>query len=66
MTTEQYLIHLKKLGLPKIAASRVFGVSPRQAQRFASGELPIPVPVAKLVAVMVRHRVSADEVEALT
>jgi hypothetical protein len=40
----------------------VLGVSLRQAQRFAAGETPVPRPVAKLLRLMVRLKVSPDEV----
>lgn len=57
MTREEYLAAIKQLGFSQIRAGRELGVSPRHAQRLASGETPIPQPVAKLLRLLVAARV---------
>jgi hypothetical protein len=52
MTNEQYREKLKELGLSIIGAAPVFGISRRQAQRYASNDA-IPPPIAKLMHIMV-------------
>lgn len=55
MTTKQYKDALAKLGLSHVGAAPVLGISRRQAQRLATGESPIPEPVAKLLRYMLKH-----------
>jgi len=61
MTRNQYLEALKRLGLSHQGAGRMLGVSPRQAQRFASGESPIPPPVARLLWLMEYEGLREDD-----
>ena len=62
MTRTQYRAAIERLGLSIVGAAKVLGVSRRQAQRFASGESPVPEPVAKLLRLMIKHNVDPDEV----
>ena len=62
MTRNQYLEALKRLGLSHQSAGRMLGVSPRQAQRFASGESPIPTPVAKLLQLMIERELKPEDI----
>ena len=61
MTRAQYLKAIGRLGLSHLGAGRMLGVSPRQAQRFASGESPIPGPVARLLWLMEYERLTEDD-----
>ncbi len=49
MTPAQYKAALKRLDLTIVGAGRYFGFATRQAQRFASGEAPIPHLVEKVL-----------------
>ena len=42
MSPEQYKDAIDKLGLTQVGAGTFFGQSPRQGQRWASGEKPVP------------------------
>lgn len=64
MTAEQYRAALKKLDLTIVGSAPIFGVSRRMAQAYAS-DAPIPAPLAKLIWLMLRHDIGADEVEHL-
>lgn len=57
MTTEQYLRALKKLGLTPSgkATAEALGVSVRQCQKYAAGEVLVPPTVAKLLAMYLEH-----------
>lgn len=59
MTLREYRRILGKLGLPIVGAT-VFGVSRRQAQRYAAGT-PIPAPVAMLMRLVAVGRVKLEE-----
>lgn len=62
MTQKQYLAALEKLGLSQLAAGRWLGVSPRTAQNYASGG-NVPEPVAKLLRLVIRLKLSPDDVK---
>jgi energy-coupling factor transporter ATP-binding protein EcfA2 len=62
MKPKEYNEALEKIGLNQLAAGRVFGLSPRQAQRFALGESPITRPVAKLVKLILKRKVTVEQV----
>lgn len=62
MTTKQYLAAIQKLGLSQLAAGRWLGVSPRTAQNYALGR-KIPEPVAKLLRLVIRLKLSPDDVK---
>jgi hypothetical protein len=53
MSPQQYVAHLRKLGLTTAAAAPVLGILRRQSFRYAAGDAPIPEPVAKLVLALV-------------
>lgn len=57
MTTEQYLRALKKLGLSVAGkpTSEALGVSVRQCQKYAAGDVAIPETVAKLLRMYLDH-----------
>lgn len=61
MKTPEYLAALKTLDLTKVGAAPCLGISRRQAQRFAAGD-PVSTPVAKLLRVMLKHKIPAEEV----
>jgi hypothetical protein len=63
VTHQQYQYAIKRLGLNQLAAGRFLGVSPRQAQRMASGEARIPKAVGMLLRLMLRYEVKPGELE---
>jgi hypothetical protein len=61
MTANQYRAALDKLGIPVIGVVDLFGVSKRQAQRFASGEAPVPKLVAVVVKLLVNGKIGMED-----
>jgi hypothetical protein len=64
MTAEQYKAAISKLGLSQVRAGKFFGYSPRVGQSWCLGEYPVPEVVAMLVAVMLKHEVAPETLEA--
>jgi hypothetical protein len=62
MTAKQFKGALEDLELPITGSGDVIGLSPRQAQRLAANDCPVPMPVAKLVHLMHSGVVSVDQV----
>jgi hypothetical protein len=62
MTTAQYLASIKRLGLTPAgkATAAALGLSLRQCQRIASGVSAVPGPLAKLLRVALRLKLTAD------
>ena len=50
MTPATYRANLARLGLSQVGAARFLGIDARTSRRYASGERPIPPPVARLLA----------------
>lgn len=65
MTAKVYGDYLEKLDLTVVGAAPVLGISRRQSQRFESGENEVSKPVGKLLTIMVKHGITAAEVEAI-
>lgn len=63
MKKTEYLAALKQLDLTVIGAGRVFGFSPRQCQRIAAGDSPVPKPLALLIHLMLKHGITAEELK---
>jgi hypothetical protein len=63
MTSDQYRAKLEKLGLSIVGCAPYIGISRRQSQRIAAGESPVPMPVAKLLSIVVKHEISLEELE---
>ena len=64
MTADEFRDCMARLGLSILGSHRVFGYSPRQGQRYAKGDT-IPAPLVKLIRLMIRHKISPDEVAAI-
>lgn len=52
---------LDKLGLSVYASGKVIGLSLRQSQRVAAGESPVPRPVAKLINLILKRKITVEE-----
>jgi hypothetical protein len=63
MKTSQYCSALKTLGLSIVGAAPVVGISRRQSQRIAAGDSPVPDPVAKLLRLMIEHKIKPEDVK---
>jgi transcriptional regulator with XRE-family HTH domain len=53
MTPRQFDAALKQLGISVYASAKVLCVSLRQAQRYSSGEAPVPPSIAKLIRALI-------------
>ena len=62
MDYKDYCAALERLKLTIVGAAPVVGLSRRQVQRLAAGDSPVPRPVAKLVNLMLKRKVSVEEV----
>ncbi len=52
----------KRLFPSRAAAAAFLGYNERTVRRWQSGELPVPIPVSKLTAIMIRERYTPDEI----
>jgi len=62
MTNRQYLLALEKLDLTPSAAATAtaLGMSVRQCQRIAAGEVEVPQPIVLLLKMYLRHGIPRD------
>jgi hypothetical protein len=63
MTPMQYREALGKLGLTIVGAGPYFGLAPRQCQRLASGESPVPELVEKVIILLLSGRICLADLE---
>lgn len=63
MTPAQFRTSIANLGLSQEGAGLWLGLSPRQGQRYATGDAEIPEPVAKLLRLMIRLDLKPDDVK---
>ena len=61
MSATAFTKALDKLGLSVYASRKVIGLSLRQSQRVAAGESPVPRPVAKLINLLLKRRITIEE-----
>jgi DNA-binding transcriptional regulator YiaG len=61
MTPTQYATAIKALGLSQRGAAKVFGVDERTSRKWIAGDSRVPEPVAKLLRVMIKHKIKPDE-----
>lgn len=62
MTSKQYRTAIAKLGLTQAQAAEMLGVSIRTSSSYANGKA-IPVATAKLLTVMLKLRLTPDDVK---
>lgn len=60
MNAKQYRDNLAILGLSQGAFARALDIHPRTSGRYAQGELPVPTPIAMLMALLVEARAIYD------
>lgn len=63
MTSKEYRATIEKLGLSQIPAGSILGLSPRQSQRLANNEAPVPRPIAKLLNLITKRKVTLEDVD---
>lgn len=63
MTPNQYSAAIEKLGLSQRGAAAFLGIDERQSRRWIAGDARIPEAVAKLLRLMIRLKLSPDEVK---
>lgn len=59
INSEQFLAVLHELNLSVYASAKLLGISLRQAQRYGAGEAEIPLTVARLLEMFLRHGIPA-------
>ena len=62
MTANQYRAVLEQLELSQARAGKMLGVSGRTSAGYATGEHPIPEPVARLLRLCVRLELDPEDV----
>lgn len=62
MTAVQYRTAIEKLGLSQRGAAAFLGVDERTSRRWALGEAQIPGSVALLLRLMIRLKLTPDDV----
>lgn len=63
MTPNQYRDAIKRLGLSQRGAGAFLGVDERTSRRWAIGEASIPESVGKLLRLMVRLKLTPEDVK---
>lgn len=61
MSPTQYRSALKKLDIPIVGAAPLFGISPRQAQRIAADQHPVPRLVAKVLELLISGKIQKED-----
>lgn len=62
MTPKQYADAIERLGLSQRAAGRFLGVDERTSRKWIAGDARIPESVALLLRLMIKLKLSPDEV----
>ena len=65
LTHNVYCDALKALGLTRVEAAHLLGVDVRTSRRWATGERAIPIPVSRLLRLMIVARISPKRVAKL-
>lgn len=63
MTHEEFRAAIDKIGLSQVATARLFGAGDRTARRWASGENDVPLSVAIVLRLMLKHGITPEEIE---
>jgi DNA-binding transcriptional regulator YiaG len=60
MDQDQFRFALDKLGLTQVGAAHLLNVNERTLRRWATGDQPVPLAVAYLLAIMIRHKITPE------
>lgn len=63
MTPTQYRAALKKLELSQHRAAAMLGVAPRTSAGYALGEYGIPAPVATLLRLLLKGKITPEDIK---
>ena len=63
MTPKQYADAIDRLGLSQRAAGAFLGIDERQSRRWIAGDARIPESVAKLLRLMIKLKLTPEEVQ---
>ena len=63
MTPTQYKAAIRALGLSQHRAADWLGIGKRTSQGFALGEYAVPEPIAKLLRLCIKLKLSPDDVK---
>lgn len=63
MTPKQYADAIERLGLSQRAAGAFLGIDERQSRRWIAGDARIPESVAKLLRLMIKLKLTPEEVQ---
>ena len=63
MTPKQYTDAIERLGLSQRSAAKFLGVDERTSRRWVAGDAAIPEAAAKLLRLMVRLKISPEDVK---
>lgn len=63
MTSEQYSRMITKLGLSQVRAARFLGLSDRNGQRIARGEIEVPPAIGYLLKLMTKYGVMPADLD---
>jgi hypothetical protein len=63
MTADDYVAAIGKLRLSQVKAADFLGFSPRTSRRIVADEAEVPASAAKLLRLMIKHRLSVDDVD---
>ena len=65
MNAKGYRKALDTLELTQVRASALLGVEPRTSRRWLSGVAPVPKAVALVLLFMIKHNLTADDMDRL-
>lgn len=65
MKPSEFRACLERLGLSQVGAARLFGYNERTFRSYAAGDLAIPVVVALLLRVLVKFKITPEQIEKL-
>lgn len=63
MTKTEYRAAMKRLGLPIYRAGPAFGFTPRQSQKYAAGDAPVPRLLAKVIGLVLAGKLTLEDLK---
>ena len=63
ITKGQYATALDKLSLTHATAAPIFGVTPRQSQKWAAGVAPIPTLVERVLGLLLAGKIGLEDLK---
>lgn len=63
MTANQYAAGLVRLGLGHAEAAPLFGVTPRQSQKWSAGDASVPPLVERVLGLLLAGRIGLEDLK---